>query len=109
MSKTEPAHGTYTMYGKRGCRCAECREGQRARVARNRAERLAAGRLTHGTRSAYDAGCRCQWCKAERRAASAGVDKRSQLRRMRAKRLAEAQKSVLQSSATTTDKTDERV
>ena len=52
-----------------GCRCDDCREYQRARVARNRGQRFAIGLLTHGTRSAYDAGCRCTECLEARRAA----------------------------------------
>lgn len=46
-------------YERHGCKCAGCRAAHADRVRRNRADRLAAGRLTHGTRSAYDAGCRC--------------------------------------------------
>lgn len=74
-------HGTYAVY-KRGCRCLKCRGYQAGRVAANRANRLArllatdgiAPALTgwqapigHGTRSAYDAGCRCGECRASRR------------------------------------------
>lgn len=59
-------HGTYSQYFRRKCRCEECRAYQRNRVAKNRAERLADGRLSHGKRSAYDAGCRCSQCKAVR-------------------------------------------
>ena len=62
-------HGTYTAYARHGCRCDACRAYQNARVARNRADRLAGGRLTHGTRSAYDAGCRCDACYQARRVA----------------------------------------
>lgn len=60
-------HGTYTRYARMGCRCPMCREYQRAKVERSRAARLAAGSLSHGTRSAYDAGCRCSDCSAARR------------------------------------------
>jgi hypothetical protein len=49
--------------------CPECRARQRVRVARNRAERLAEGRLSHGKRSAYDAGCRCYRCEDARQEA----------------------------------------
>lgn len=59
-------HGTSAMYFY-GCRCTVCRKYQSERNARNRADRLAAGRLSHGTRSAYDAGCRCGACKQARR------------------------------------------
>lgn len=62
-------HGSKTYYQVYGCRCPECVTYQRERVARNRAERLASGRLTHGTRSAYDAGCRCENCRSARRRA----------------------------------------
>lgn len=65
-------HGTYTMYARRKCRCDECKAYQRNRVAKNRAERLATGNLTHGTRSAYDAGCRCMYCKKARSIAASG-------------------------------------
>lgn len=65
MTKT-PNHGTYTMYARRGCRCDSCKEYQRARVAKNRSDRLKTGNLSHGTRSAYDAGCRCMDCKVVR-------------------------------------------
>jgi hypothetical protein len=61
-------HGTAAMY-KRGCPCHRCRGYQRARNARNRADRLAAGRISHGTRSGYDTGCRCDLCKQARQEA----------------------------------------
>ena len=47
--------------------CEDCRKYQRERVAANRAARLAAGRIQHGTGSAYDAGCRCDDCMEARR------------------------------------------
>lgn len=59
-------HGTYTMYARNGCRCESCREYQNSRVRRNRADRLENRRLAHGTRSAYDAGCRCVHCRNRR-------------------------------------------
>lgn len=59
-------HGTYTMYARKKCRCDECRGYQRNRVAKNRADRLKSGNLSHGSRSAYDAGCRCLSCKNAR-------------------------------------------
>lgn len=63
-------HGTYTMYARRKCRCDKCRGYQRARVAKNRADRLKTGNLSHGSRSSYDAGCRCLACKKSRADAS---------------------------------------
>lgn len=62
-------HGTYAAYFWRDCRCTACATYQSARNARNRADRLASGRLSHGARSAYDAGCRCEPCKEARREA----------------------------------------
>lgn len=59
-------HGTYVAYAKHHCRCDKCREQQRSRVARNRKDRKKSGRLNHGTRSAYDCGCRCASCLAIR-------------------------------------------
>lgn len=59
---------THTMRDYRlGCRCEDCRAANRLRAAQGRAQRLAAGRLSHGTRSAYDAGCRCPDCLQVRR------------------------------------------
>jgi len=55
-------HGTYSAYARHGCRCVACVEYQNGRNARNRADRLANGRLNHGKRSAYDAGCRGPEC-----------------------------------------------
>lgn len=57
-----PDHGTVTRYRNYKCRCLMCRAAHREATARNRADRLASGRLSHGTRSAYDAGCRCVDC-----------------------------------------------
>lgn len=59
-------HGTYVAYAKHRCRCVSCVDYQNGRNARNRADRKAAGRLNHGTRSAYAAGCRCPECTAAR-------------------------------------------
>lgn len=75
MTTTTRPHGTYARYS-RGCRCDECREYQGARVARNRADRLASGRLSHGTRSAWDAGCRCTECGTAHRTAARDYYKR---------------------------------
>lgn len=63
-------HGKATAYEKDGCRCEACTDRHNERVAKNRADRLASGRLNHGSRSAYDAGCRCDACKGARRAAA---------------------------------------
>lgn len=61
------ACGSMRSY-RRGCRCTPCRGANAARVRDNRAARLAdPARLTHGTRSAYDAGCRCRECWLTRR------------------------------------------
>lgn len=49
--------------------CEKCRAYQRERVRRNRSERLAEGRLNHGTRSAADTGCPCTACRGVRRKA----------------------------------------
>ena len=57
------AHGTTARYYA-GCRCDECREAKRIRVAGNRARALANGALNHGVRAAYDCGCRCARCRA---------------------------------------------
>jgi hypothetical protein len=61
-------HGTYTAYGRYRCRCVACVAYQNGRNQRNRADRKSSGRLSHGTRSAYDAGCRCDDCLGARRA-----------------------------------------
>lgn len=67
QSSTETGkHGTYGMYARKKCRCDKCRAYQNSRVAKNRADRLASGRLNHGTRSARDAGCTCDSCLATR-------------------------------------------
>jgi hypothetical protein len=60
-------HGTCAAYERHHCRCDLCRETHNARVRANRADRLASGRIVHGTRSAYDAGCRCDACFEARR------------------------------------------
>lgn len=62
-------HGTDRSYEYGGCRCDECRAAHAGRVAQNRAERLATGRLSHGTRSVWDAGCRCLPCHRAAKAA----------------------------------------
>jgi hypothetical protein len=61
-------HGTIGRYYA-GCRCDECREAKRVRVAVNRAKVREGGfvNATHGSGSAYDAGCRCPMCGGYRR------------------------------------------
>lgn len=56
--------------------CEDCRKHQRARVRKNRAERLITGRLNHGKRSAYDAGCECRDCLRARAEAYARLERR---------------------------------
>lgn len=57
-STSPPSHGVYTH----GCRCDDCREAHRSYTRERRAKSLADGTLSHGTRSTYDAGCRCERC-----------------------------------------------
>jgi len=61
-------HGTYTAYARVGCRCDRCRNYQNERVKKARAERLAEGRVAHGT-AGWDDGCRCNTCTTSHRAA----------------------------------------
>ena len=61
-------HGTYTAYARHGCRCDHCTTYQRTRVKKNRLDRLARD-TGHGKRAMYDAGCRCDSCRATRLAA----------------------------------------
>jgi hypothetical protein len=76
-------HGTESAYEWHDCRCDRCRLRHNERVRRNRAERLAAGRLTHGTRSAYDAGCRCDQCRVAKADADALYKRRVREREAR--------------------------
>lgn len=69
MTEYVTDHSPTTGYERHNCRCEACVAHHNARVKQNRQERLADGRLTHGTRSAYDAGCRCVDCSEVRRAA----------------------------------------
>lgn len=55
--------------------CPECQEKQRARVAKSRATRRAAG-VCNGNRSSYDAGCRCDDCLRARADAYARLERR---------------------------------
>jgi hypothetical protein len=66
--REQPAvHGTASGFAacapKGARRCEACRAYQRERSRANRADRLARGLCT-GTRSSYDAGCRCSRCSA---------------------------------------------
>jgi hypothetical protein len=69
-----PVHGTAGVYATctadAGRRCGLCRAYQCGRVAANRAARRARALCT-GTRSSYDAGCRCTRCTAANSAACA--------------------------------------
>lgn len=67
-------HGTEYAYARLDCRCDPCRETHNARVRRNRAERLEAGRVNHGTRSGYDTGCRCEPCRSARQQAAVRLE-----------------------------------
>lgn len=69
MTRQPLVHGTDYAYEYWNCRCRPCRDAHNRRTKANRAARLAAGRLNHGTRSAYDAGCRCEPCRERRREA----------------------------------------
>lgn len=64
MVSREWKHGTASGYTYYGCRCGECREGHRLRMARRKAERLSGPVLgKHGLRSTYSNwGCRCEPC-----------------------------------------------
>lgn len=63
MSDHVGTHGRYTH----GCRCDRCKEAHRAYTAERRKVALAAGTLTHGRASTFDAGCRCDACYNARR------------------------------------------
>ena len=66
MTTPEPMCAEHRWTYQAGC--PDCQAHRRAVNARSRAQRLASGRISHGTRSGYDAGCRCTWCRAVRRA-----------------------------------------
>lgn len=57
-------HPSLASYN-RGCRCTECTDLNRRRIAAYRATPVSAKDLTHGTWSSYVAGCRCHLCSAE--------------------------------------------
>jgi hypothetical protein len=63
-----PRHGTINGYRCDGCRCADCTEAKRLYTREQRRAYLASGRINHGTASAWDAGCRCGQCRANKRA-----------------------------------------
>ena len=69
--KKEISHGgAGTSYTHYGCRCEDCTEANRKRVARRSAERNLEPKdpndPRHGTISFYNNhGCRCDRCKAE--------------------------------------------
>lgn len=54
--------------------CEGCKAHQRERVAQNRKERAESGKITHGTRSGYDAGCRDDCCRSKRLEAYSRLD-----------------------------------
>jgi hypothetical protein len=66
----EPAKHDANTYRNGRCRCEVCREDHRVKTAANRKARLAQG-VIHGSRSSYDAGCRCDYCLGARRLAYA--------------------------------------
>lgn len=61
--------GSGTTYEHYGCRCLECREAHRARIAKRRAVRIAELAadptiVEHGKDSTYgNYGCRCDECR----------------------------------------------
>ena len=69
-TKKKPAHGTYTRYKYHKCRCKRCRAAIALYVTEYRERNMnskSLPNLTHGTRSAYNNGCRCEDCaKANR-------------------------------------------
>lgn len=70
-------HGSASTYRSGLCRDECCREPHRIATAKNRADRLKSGRLNHGTRSGYDAGCRCPDCRGARAAAHIRASQRA--------------------------------
>jgi hypothetical protein len=60
---SDPRHGTPSGYGYWGCRCGECRVAAREKA---RADRT--GVVTDHSRYGYDKGCRCQVCRAAKKA-----------------------------------------
>ena len=61
-TKKKPAHGTYTRYKYHDCRCRRCKTAVAAYVKAYREKDSGDKLLTHGTRSAYNCGCRCEDC-----------------------------------------------
>lgn len=74
--------GSGYAYSNLGCRCDECREAHRLRIARRTAERRLelpkrVDQLPHGTRSTYSNwGCRCAACTEANAKACADYAKR---------------------------------
>lgn len=75
MTERETWHGTAGGYNNHHCRCAACREAwrlscmdyRRRRGVRPASEYQASRTVTHGIRSSYAHGCRCEDCqRAER-------------------------------------------
>jgi hypothetical protein len=58
MSKTAPRHGSIHGYRNDGCRCIHCKAAKKHYERERRAAYLAGDWVSHGTRSAWDAGCR---------------------------------------------------
>lgn len=64
-SKRLPAHGTYTRYKYHHCPCKRCKAAVAKYVADYRAKNKKSkdlSNLTHGLRSSYNNGCRCDLC-----------------------------------------------
>lgn len=64
MPRPQIEHGTYTCYVKRRCRLPECKAAA-AEYKQRRKQQLIDNPqdMKHGTRVAYEAGCRCDACK----------------------------------------------
>jgi len=73
-------HGSLVAYKKYGCRCAECRRGEReyhARWTRRKQEQPLPPKIKHGTRYAYVTyGCRCGDCREAKKASDAQMYRR---------------------------------
>jgi hypothetical protein len=68
VSSIDRPHGDYRKY-RQGCRCTECREGNRtyqaAANARRGSDPRNADRAGHGRNNTYvNYGCRCTACRA---------------------------------------------
>lgn len=60
-------HGTVWGYKGYKCRCDACTKAKTDYERAYRARALKKGRLTHGTISGYNIGCRCDQCATARR------------------------------------------